>query len=59
MATENKYKVKGIYEGKKIDAVVNAYSARQAKFKASLESGFFGDKVGGFINSSKVRVSRK
>lgn len=51
-----KYKVTGIFEGKKISEIVNANSKKQAKLKAGFKSGFGGFKMSSFIKSKSVRV---
>ena len=51
-----KYKVTGIFEGKKISEIVNANSKKQAKLKAGFKSGFGGFKMSSFIKSRSVRA---
>ena len=59
MAEEKKYSVKGKYEGQDIDIIIFAYSDKQAKFKAGLDYGIYGKRLGEFIKSSSIRVLRK
>ena len=59
MANEENYLVVGTWKGNEIREEVSAYSPKQAKLKASFQSGLGGAEAGEFIRSNKIRVSRR
>jgi len=57
MAKENKYKVTGEFEGKKINVDVMAYSKKQAKMKAGFKCGIGGrERMSKLIKSRNIKV---
>lgn len=56
MSEQKKFLVKGVFNGRSINIRENAYSPKQAKFKAALDYKVFGKKVGGFIKSKNIKV---
>lgn len=50
------YKVTGEFQNRRIDVKVDAFSSKQAKFKAGLKSKAFSKDLGKFMKSSKIKV---
>lgn len=55
MAEQSRYWVYGNFDGKRIDIQIDAYSERQAKFKAAIDYGYGGGRLAGFMKKVKCR----
>lgn len=53
------YKIQGNHQGIRIDNVVEAKSARQAKLKVAFGYGLGGQEIGFFMKDPKVKVRKK